>query len=283
MALAGNDYLFIAICVLSIAVLVVFSLVSGTVYKREQAQRNPYYYCDADWECCETQGCDANKYLGVKSDTYNPQDFFMEGSAFHQNCILPINNAIANYIAGSTGATSLDGSNLYPSSVTTNPRKSNGTYLGGFKPWGLGCTGPGGEGKCSDPTYNPQAYPVCPYVSFDTPPNAGGGQGGVGVTGQHVAYGVQNPANTNTINPNNWNNSNPFGSAPTAYISGYTTGQPSGNGYLCPFPISGGSNSKVTACNTQKNALYNSAARTANTGITKVNMPTSSGSVDCSA
>lgn len=275
MALQINDWLLIACVIFAIATVAVLTFASTKTLQKHQAQNNPYYYCDGDWECCTTQGCDADKVLGLSKagDTYNPQDKYLEGSAFHQNCILPIQNGILNFEAGTTGAgqNNLNSTNLYPSTVgvPTTPT----TY--GLIPWGIGCTGPGGTGRCADPTYNPQVYPVCPYVSFDAPPSGTSGNGHTGGT-HTLPAGYQAPTESNTVNPANWNQNTNFGSSPSNYISGYTSvSNPTGNGYTCPFNLSGGggNNSKLTACGTQRNAFYSHTARP--DGPNKIDMPAS--------
>lgn len=150
--------LFIISCIIGIITVIFASLISSVLYKREQYLKNPYYFCDATWECCKSEaGCDVTKGLeDIKSsglNTYYFSDIFTEGSPYHQNCILPVMNYVNNY----DGSTGIDLSPLYESG-TPQP------FV-----YGKGCTGPGGVGKCADPAYNPQTQPLCQYHSFDAP------------------------------------------------------------------------------------------------------------------
>jgi hypothetical protein len=173
--------LFIICCFVAILITIFASLVASVNFKREQYNKNPYYWCDATWECCKSENdCDQTK--GVKAsglDTYYPSDLFVEGSAYHQNCILPVQNAASNF-AGATGATfnmdGLYGFGVVPSTV-----------------YGAGCAGPGGTGKCADPTYNPQVLPSCVYNSIDAPANGG-------INGIQPGQNTLNGANTQSYN-----------------------------------------------------------------------------------
>ena len=48
-----NTYLFIAVCVLSVLVVIIFTFVSAAIHKRELCRKSPYYFCDTDWLCCK--------------------------------------------------------------------------------------------------------------------------------------------------------------------------------------------------------------------------------------
>lgn len=241
-----KEVLFIACCVIAIGVVVVYSLVASALFKREQANKNPYYYCESDWICCgNADNCDVNlksfddhehgvKTLKATGDIYPITDKFGYGSAYHQNCVLPVTNALNNYTNG-------DG-------VTFN---FTSLYNGGYNQPGNpsiytpGC-GPGATAaECLDPKKNPQnPNPVCPYISIDAPPNDP-------VTENNLPSGY----NTNsggaipTLNTEGgW-----YGASNQQYVGGST---PSGsaNGYICPPTLNSVANTNVS---TFKNNLYN--------------------------
>ena len=186
--------LFILCCLVSILIVIFASLVASVNFKREQYNKNPYYWCDATWECCKSENCISGKDVKASGlDTYYPSDLFVEGSAYHQNCILPVQNAIGNF-AGDTGSNFNLGS-LYGISGSGTPP----SY------YGAGCTGPGGSGKCADPTYNPQVAPSCIYNSIDAPISnindiTPGQSSLAGSTGQ-----VFNKTTSRSLNTNQWN------------------------------------------------------------------------------
>lgn len=222
-----KDVLFTVVCVLAILTVIVYSALSAVLFKREQAVKNPYYFCDGDWTCCNTDNCDVSaKSIGGVSkaiDTYNPADNWRPGSAYHQNCVLPVQNGILNY--GSS--TAFNFSYLYEN--TTAP-------TGNPLPYAPGCTGPGGTGHCADPAINPQTpitSLVCPYVSLDS--------GGVTGAAGPLKSGTAGTGNSYTLtnSTNNWLN-NPA----TPYISGLQTAgstQP-GNNYAFPYSGVSGTN-----------------------------------------
>lgn len=186
--------LFTICCFLAILITIFASLVASVNFKREQYNKNPYYWCDATWECCKSNNCDANKDIKASGlDTYYPSDLFVEGSAYHQNCILPVQNAATNF-EGTTGA-SFNLTGLYGASPGP---------VSGISIYGAGCTGPGGVGKCADPTYNPQVVPHCLYVGIDAP---------TGVTGGNILPGNNSLAGSTdnnksisaSLNTGNWN------------------------------------------------------------------------------
>lgn len=185
------------ICYIIVIVITIFaSLLSSVLFKREQYNKNPYYWCDATWECCKNgNSCDAGKSVDeIKStglDTYYPSDLVAEGSPYHQNCILPVKNAFNNY--PSSTESSFDLAFLYEGNAPTTSLI-----------WGKGCTGPGGQGKCSDPTYNPQVNPYCNYHSFDAP-TADWAADFLGATGSLPgANGNFNFNNSTSLNRQNW-------------------------------------------------------------------------------
>jgi len=186
--------LFIICCFIAILITIFASLVASVNFKREQYNKNPYYWCDATWECCKSENyCDQTKDVKASGlDTYYPSDLFIEGSAYHQNCILPVQNAATNF-AGATGSTF----------------NMNSLYIdGGIIPstvYGAGCAGPGGTGKCADPTYNPQVIPACKYNSIDAPTGGIAGilPGATGLNGSNAGgYNINTSASLS--NSNNW-------------------------------------------------------------------------------
>lgn len=161
-------FLLVLCAILAVACSIAALLVSSVIYKKDRAAKNPYYWCDATWQCCAvgaTGGsyCDSNvgKGLDITAkdlNTYLPYDLIKEGSPYHQNCILPVKNAILNY--NTTSANNFNLGWVYETGSTGPDIPSV---------YGPGCTGPGGTGKCADPTYNPQTVPTCNYFSFDAP------------------------------------------------------------------------------------------------------------------
>jgi len=230
-----SDTLFIIFCILVVITAIVWSIASVFIYKKEQAIKNPYYFCDATWQCCKNaDNCDTTKSISgqgiTKDDTFEyPADKWKPGSVYHQNCVLPVQNAILNY--ESTPNASFDVGFL---------------YLGGSKPGNTpslyypGCTGPGvtgGVGDCNNPELNPH-YNVeggpnpedipCPYVSFDSGGNPNKTTNGL-ATGTINGNGYQTGA---TLQPSGWagNNASP-------YIAGTNSGTTTtpGNNYQFPY------------------------------------------------
>lgn len=233
-----SDTLFIIFCILVVITTIVWSIASVFIYKKEQAIKNPYYFCDATWQCCTSDNCDVNKNIsgeGISKDIYEyPSDKWRPGSKYHQNCVLPVQNAILNY------------------ENTPNATFDMGfVYLGGPKPgttpsvYYPGCTGPGvtgGVGDCNNPELNPH-YNVeggpnpqdipCPYVSFDSGGNQTTTTNGL-YTGTTSAYSG-GPNGGTTLSPSTWtgNNASP-------YIAGTNSGDLGpdnvpGNTYKFPY------------------------------------------------
>lgn len=245
--------LFTICCFVAILITIFASLIASVNFKREQYNKNPYYWCDATWECCKSNNCDANKDVKASGlDTYYPSDLFVEGSAYHQNCILPVQNA-ANNFAGATGAnfdlTALYGPTATP--VTTVPV------------YGAGCTGPGGSGKCADPTYNPQVVPHCLYAGIDAP---------TGVTGGSILPGNNslagstgnNKSQSASLTTTNWNPSyataNPgLQTVTLTTMPSWTPGGPGGgtsvSNFTCPMTNPSVNKTTSTQTNNQKNVL----------------------------
>jgi len=60
--------LFIAMCVLAIINIILYTFVASAIHKRDLCQKSPYYHCDNDWICCMANqtNCDT---AGVKIGT----------------------------------------------------------------------------------------------------------------------------------------------------------------------------------------------------------------------
>lgn len=249
---AKKKSIYFLICaILGLIIVILFSFVSAAAYKKEQALKNPYYFCDGSWTCCSTNnsGCDTNKNLGAKdAGTYHPQEKFIPGSAYHQNCVLPVQNGIRNYQQGISG--NFNFGYLYNGGTpdATSP-----------SPYYPGCPGPGSscvgcKQECYDPKLNPQndvkaggasGSGVCPYVSHDSPPNVNTGI--PNPVGSNSLYSGWNGAGSGyTIPTGNWNSA---GNA--AYIANI-----SGGNYVCPYKTVK-NNGQVTSGNTQANILSN--------------------------
>lgn len=239
--------LTVLLCILTVILIVLTFPLARVIYLKEQSGKNPYYWCDADWLCCTTPNCDTTG-PGNTTDLnalYKPYDLLTPGSAYHQNCILPVQNALKNF-TGNTGASNFDISGLYfETGAETNPLF-----------WGAGCTGAGGTGLCADPKYNPQVVPLCPYFSFDAPIGAGYshiipstyGPSGVGpVLPKGIEPNVSS-GNSLTLNKNLWQTNNPDGTQNLTYNyltgTGISAGGGSANNFTCPY--SGPVNQKNT-------------------------------------
>ncbi len=233
--------LFIICCFLAILITIFASLVASVNFKREQYNKNPYDWFDATWEGCKSENdCDQAKDVKASGlDTYYPSDLFVEGSAYHQNCILPVQNAATNF-AGATGATF----------------NMNGLYGFGVVPstvYGAGCAGPGGTGKCADPTYNPQVLPSCVYNSIDAPND--NNINGI-LPGQSSLNGSNNPghytkSNSASLSSSKWTSSVPTIGVPlqNANLNTMPSWNPqnltSVSNYTCP--MSNGKVNKTTS------------------------------------
>jgi len=243
--------LFTISCIIAIITIIFGSLISSVLYKREQYLKNPYYFCDGTWECCANESnCDVKKSLEeIKSsglDTYYASDIYTEGSAYHQNCVLPVMNYVNNY----DGSTGVDVSGLY-----------NGGAVQSFV-YGKGCTGPGGIGKCADPSYNPQTVPSCQYHSFDAPNASWPLQF---QNSNSLPSGTIDPATTNNLNKGNYFSNTAMGLKPDfADIQGYNkTYTPSfntntflsGSGFKVPLTGPGINSEFDTSCLARYNVL----------------------------
>lgn len=258
--MASPNTLFIICCVMAIVIAIVFSFVSVFIYKREQVIQSPYYHCSTKWQCCATDNCDTTGNTGNTGGITGATkiaDRWKQGSEYHQNCILPVQNAILNY--EKTSNPGFDFTYLYEggSIPTNNPSV--------YYP---GCTGPGGVGDCANPALNPQYEVgatglVCPYVSFDAPPPTNDpaykGNNGVLSSGTNSYTG-----NNATMNSSNWGAG---GNLASPYIAGTNGGSSApGNNYVFPYntknnksykgQYTGGTNGSFTSGNSQKNAFY---------------------------
>jgi hypothetical protein len=102
-----------------------------------------------------------------------------------------------NYVNNFDGSTGVDLSGLY----------SVGTVQSFV--YGKGCSGPGGSGKCGDPSYNPQTVPSCQYHSFDAPKATWPTHF---IHSDTRANGGKDPTLTTSMNYQFWVNPNPSGS-----------------------------------------------------------------------
>jgi len=257
--MTSSNVYFIICCVLALLATIIFTVLSVVLYKKEQALKSPYYFCDSDWECCrDVDGCDANLEKDITKAapvTYKMAERFIPGSAYHQNCVLPIINGIKNYQG--PGTHGFDFGYIY--GVGSDPGNNPSPYY-------PGCSGPGSEAgpgdkpECTDPTLNPYnkiEANVCPYSSTDAPlpsnpsfdpshPND--------VTKATLANGNALVSNSQTLTPSRWNSA----TQTLAYIAGYQNigGSYSANNYTCPYNIpNGGSSATSTVNNSQNNWL----------------------------
>jgi hypothetical protein len=239
--------LFTVSCVIAIITVIFASLISSVLYKREQYLKNPYYFCDGTWECCANEAnCDVSKSVEeIKAsglDTYYVSDIFTEGSAYHQNCILPIMNYVNNYDGNSNPNDDI--SPIYSGSGTVSALV-----------YGKGCTGPGGTGKCGDSTYNPQSVPVCQYHSFDAPNASWPTQFR---NSNSLPSGVSQPSNSTSLEKNNYFSNNflnsQFNTIQGTINSTYAPSITPANG---PNPTTSGSNFAVPLTNPNINSSFN--------------------------
>jgi hypothetical protein len=45
--------LFIAMCILAIINILIYTFVASAIHKRDLCQKSPYYHCETDWICCK--------------------------------------------------------------------------------------------------------------------------------------------------------------------------------------------------------------------------------------
>ncbi len=264
--MTSSNVYFIICCVLALLATIIFTVLSVVLYKKEQALKSPYYFCDSDWECCRDEdGCDANLGKDITKaapSTYKMAERFIPGSPYHQNCVLPIINAIKNYQG--PGAHGFDFGYIYDA-AGTDPGNNPSPYYPGCG--GPGSTYSGTKAECTDPTLNPY-YPIiagsCQYSSTDAPTTNPGSAipGNVNpafldshpndVTKATLSTGTVGVAASKTLNPANWNSA----TQTLAYIAGYQNnigGSYSANNYTCPYNIPNGGNSATSTVNNSKN------------------------------
>ena len=124
-----NSALFIAMCVLALLNIIIYTFVSAAIHKRDLCQKSPYYHCDTSWMCCskDNPNCDTSPSGPTSSNTYKITDHFYgqntkanlpngdhrglpfltcaNGSSkpYYEACVQPIQVIMKNY-DGSQGA-----------------------------------------------------------------------------------------------------------------------------------------------------------------------------------
>jgi hypothetical protein len=239
---------FIICAVLGLLIVILFSFISAAIYKKEQAVKNPYYFCDGEYLCCKTVNCDNGLTKSVEGEfkapdnTYQPHLKYTPGSAYHQNCVLPVQNGILNYDSGNSS--SFDFGYLYNANAaipSTNP-----------SPYYPGCGGPGSaytgtKKECTDRKLNPW-YSVddgsgpCGYVSHDGPGNTGPNS-----VDSDTLIKTSSPSLATTLNPSYW-----YGSITGPYVANIT--QNGSNNYTCPYKVKNSNTN--TSGNSPANLLY---------------------------
>lgn len=73
-----NSALFIAMCVLALLNIIVYTFVSSAIHKRDLCQKSPYYHCDTSWQCCskDNPNCDTSPSGPTSSNSYKITDHF---------------------------------------------------------------------------------------------------------------------------------------------------------------------------------------------------------------
>ena len=107
-----NTYLFIAACVLSIIVVIVYTFVSVAIHKRDLCRKSPYYFCDTDWLCCKNQTDGSNNPILCDVAAGGPTTQGSEANAYYLTDQLygtnkssnPSGNNIAPCRAGGVGS-----------------------------------------------------------------------------------------------------------------------------------------------------------------------------------
>jgi hypothetical protein len=139
-----NTALFIAMCVLALLNIILYTFVSAAIHKRDLCQASPYYHCDTSWQCCSANNanCDTSNsgpqngvnafsiskhYYGqntrasVGSTGINGMGFLncntspVSSKPYYEACVQPIQVVMKNY-DGSSGAP--DFSCVYTSGAT---------------------------------------------------------------------------------------------------------------------------------------------------------------------
>jgi hypothetical protein len=134
-----NTALFIAMCVLALLNIILYTFVSAAIHKRDLCQASPYYHCDTSWQCCtkDNPNCDstnsgpqngvnafsiAKHYYGQNTTASvggtgingmgfltckAPQSAAPSSKPYYEACIQPIQVIMKNY-DGSKGAPNFD-------------------------------------------------------------------------------------------------------------------------------------------------------------------------------
>ena len=258
-----NKVIFIVLCFLLIIAVIFGALLGSITFKRESYLKYANYWCDTKWTCCSTSTpCDttdnekldeSGKLFKVAEEaTYFPVDMIKTGSAYYQNCVLPVRNAMLNYAKSGSGNFNVEALFLGDNGAT------------GPDWWGEGCTGPGGAigTKCADPTYNPQVYPLCSYA----PPDAFAGASSNFDTMEPKSYaaGPILPALTGNSYWNDNNRSINTNNGVWGSITGPVSSQLAGTGYststnsspwISTLQGSAGSNGNATNSKLYQNLL----------------------------
>jgi hypothetical protein len=229
--------------------------------------KSPYYFCDSDWECCkDANGCDANlgkEITKAAPTTYKMSERFIPGSPYHQNCVLPIINAIKNYQG--PGAHGFNFGYIYDAGGT-DPGNNPSPYYPGCGTHGSAYVGT--KTECTDPTLNPYyaiAAGSCQYSSTDAPTT----NPGSAIPGNvNPAFNDSHPndvtkatlstlngtvSNSQTLTPSLWGSATSTSAYIAVFNSSGSGGSYSANNYTCPYNIPNGGNSATTTVNNSKN------------------------------
>ena len=125
--------LFIAMCVLAIINILLYTFVASAIHKRDLCQKSPYYHCDTDWICCmanpdkSAQPCDIAGVQIGKNAYYITDQIYGTGSTsgkttdvrglntltcngksgtYYELCVLPVQTVYKGYTG--TAAPKLD-------------------------------------------------------------------------------------------------------------------------------------------------------------------------------
>jgi hypothetical protein len=236
-----NTALFIAMCVLAILNIILYTFVSSAIHKRDLCQKSPYYHCDTSWQCCITgqDNCDiSSNGPQNKVNAYSITDHFYgkntttsvgggtdhrglqflicnppysasnSSKPYYEACVQPIQVVMKNY-DGSKGAP--DFACIY-NNVTCDPNIA--PYL--TSAYGVQNFVPG---QCCYQKIDPDNSTNAPAPpAFGSPGNL------------YPRTGNLSAWNTNTAFPNNYN-------TPTNFI----------------FPVGSNTNTQNNSCN---NSLY---------------------------
>lgn len=140
--------LFIAMCVLAIINILLYTFVAAAIHKRDLCQKSPYYHCDTDWICCmanpdsSAPPCDVAGVVIGKNAYYITDQIYGTGSTANKNndvrglnlltcegvqgtyyelCVLPVQNVMKNY----KGSAAPDLACLYDKTYTCPPAEND--------------------------------------------------------------------------------------------------------------------------------------------------------------